>query len=148
MDFDWFWILVGIAFRIGLVAVPIILVIWAIAQFLDLKSAANDGKSTSSQRRYDPVSRRVSEVSRFSDSVTSVYARNAQASHRTLAELGNEYSKSVNQLKAVGDLTPRVEEELERYANRSAKAVTDLTKSFGESLDPLIRSYDGRKRRR
>ncbi len=95
-----------------------------------------------------PVIRRLTEVRDFTDAIVRMRVNAALSADQKLAELDESYSRNLERLANAGQLTEDVEKAFRSFAETSATAVTGLAADFGSSLHLLVKTYDGRYRRR
>jgi len=95
-----------------------------------------------------PGIRRLSEVKDYTDAVIHVRVNATLSANQKLTELGQSYGQNLERLANADQLTEEVETAFRSFAEASANAVTGLIADFGSSLQLLVRTYDGRYRRR
>ncbi|WP_448620076.1 hypothetical protein [Geodermatophilus sp. URMC 65] len=91
---------------------------------------------------------RLTDIASFTDAVIRVRANAALSAYQKLEQLGEGYSRALEQLANSGKLDPEVEATFRTFAGSTAEMITGLTADFGDSLHLLIRTYDGRYQRR
>jgi hypothetical protein len=95
-----------------------------------------------------PAIRRLIAVKDYTDAVIHVRVNATLSADQKLTELGQSYGQNLERLANAGQLTEDVEAAFRDFAEASANAVTGLTADFGSSLQLLVKTYDGRYRRR
>jgi hypothetical protein len=95
-----------------------------------------------------PGIRRLSAVRDYTDAVVHARVNATLSANQKLAALGESYTQTLERLANASQLTEDVETAFRDFAETSATAVTGLATDFGSSLQLLVKTYNGRYRRR
>jgi predicted HicB family RNase H-like nuclease len=97
--------------------------------------------------RFEGDVSRMNQVASFTQTVARIQATVSMSGQEKASAISTQYEKSRRQLAAAGQLTPRVERELEALVYVALTAILQQACQMGESLNDVLKAYKPRRLR-